>query len=373
MLNSFYIRNFRVFEEFSIDDLRQINLITGKNNSGKSCLLEAFYLYARNAFPTTLQEIIQYREEDWELRRKQRNNQYMETESPFRHLFYGYHIPSVGTGSIELGPLNEINKRLKLHVSAYQTIETDGERIFSKVDAILLNQGEVDNFELVMELEDDNKFRRLIYLDREPRRQISLLIRTEQYETKYNVQYVPTSQFKSRDASLLWDNINIHPDLRQEVFKGLRLIDNRIQEIVKVGDSQDTTFILVYRDSEERLPLNSMGDGMTHLFHIILGLVNARGGILLIDEFENGLHHEIHQKVWELIFELAISLNVQVFATTHSNDTIAALQKAASSKGYEENIKLIKLKSLPKTGMIKSVELDSHSLKSLIEHDIEVR
>ncbi|GAK53508.1 Gll3079 protein [Candidatus Moduliflexus flocculans] len=116
-----------------------------------------------------------------------------------------------------------------------------------------------------------------------------------------------------------------------------------------------------------------MGDGMTHLFHIILGLVNARGGILLIDEFENGLHHEIHQQIWELIFDLATQLNVQVFATTHSNDTIEALERAASLKKYEENIKLIKLKSVPKTGRIKPVELDSRSLKSLIEQDIEVR
>jgi len=54
---------------------------------------------------------------------------------------------------------------------------------------------------------------------------------------------------------------------------------------------------------------------MTHLFHLIFALVNAKDGFLLIDEFENGLHYTVQPKVWELIFKLAKALNVQVFAS----------------------------------------------------------
>jgi AAA15 family ATPase/GTPase len=58
--------------------------------------------------------------------------------------------------------------------------------------------------------------------------------------------------------------------------------------------------------------------------------VNAKDGLLLIDEFENGMHHTVQTDVWRAVFRLARSLNTQVVATSHSWDSIEAFQKAAS-------------------------------------------
>ena len=68
------------------------------------------------------------------------------------------------------------------------------------------------------------------------------------------------------------------------------------------------------------VPLGSMGDGMLRVLQIILKVFSAQGGFLLIDEFENGLHYSVQEKIWALIFKLAEQLNIQVFATTHSWD-----------------------------------------------------
>jgi predicted ATP-dependent endonuclease of OLD family len=46
MLNSLLIRNYKNLKEFKLDSLARINLITGRNNTGKSTLLEAISLYA---------------------------------------------------------------------------------------------------------------------------------------------------------------------------------------------------------------------------------------------------------------------------------------------------------------------------------------
>ncbi|CAN2041735.1 AAA ATPase-like domain-containing protein [Candidatus Magnetomoraceae bacterium gMMP-15] len=385
MLKSFYIQNFRLFKEFSIENLGQINLIVGKNNSGKSCLLEALYVYAQNALPNALNSIIMNRGEDWEFLKQYINNEHIEATSPFRHLFYGYQIPKAGSDSIEIGPLHDINERIKLHVTAYQTIVNFRGSSFTRIDKKQPIQ-ELDEVELVIELEEKGTYKRLIYLDRGYKHNQFIVPRSDPIKIKYNVQFVPANQFIQYNRGLapanqfniqqisnLWDNINVHPNLRQEVFKGLQLIDERIQEVVKIGDSKDATFILIYNESDERLPLNSMGDGMTHLFHIILGLVNARGGLLLIDEFENGLHYEVQPKIWELIYELSSLLKVQIFATTHSRDTINALQNVASLKGLEDKTKFIKLKPLPKKGIVKPVEISLDKLKSILEQEIEVR
>ncbi len=44
MLERLHIRNYRVFNNLKIDQLSRINLIAGKNNSGKTSLLEAIFL-----------------------------------------------------------------------------------------------------------------------------------------------------------------------------------------------------------------------------------------------------------------------------------------------------------------------------------------
>lgn len=46
MLKRLQIRNFRGFSDLTIDQLSDINLVAGKNNSGKTGLLEAIFMLA---------------------------------------------------------------------------------------------------------------------------------------------------------------------------------------------------------------------------------------------------------------------------------------------------------------------------------------
>jgi AAA15 family ATPase/GTPase len=63
MLDSLYIKNFRLFKELTIEKLGRVNLIVGRNNSGKTCLLEALWIYGSNANPAVLEKIIYQRDE----------------------------------------------------------------------------------------------------------------------------------------------------------------------------------------------------------------------------------------------------------------------------------------------------------------------
>lgn len=57
MLNSLEIKNFRALEDLKVARLGRVNLIVGKNNSGKSSILEALRIYAGGAQRGLLQEI----------------------------------------------------------------------------------------------------------------------------------------------------------------------------------------------------------------------------------------------------------------------------------------------------------------------------
>ena len=50
MINTIRIQNFRCFENFQSSGFERVNLIGGKNNSGKTCLLEALACLAEK-FP----------------------------------------------------------------------------------------------------------------------------------------------------------------------------------------------------------------------------------------------------------------------------------------------------------------------------------
>jgi len=113
-----------------------------------------------------------------------------------------------------------------------------------------------------------------------------------------------------------------------------------------------------------------MGDGITRLFHIILALVTARNGILLIDEFENGLHWSVQSSVWKIIFRLAERLNVQVFATTHSRDCINGFEDA-----WRENESLGAFFRLDadKQGQVQARAYSLDILADALETAVEVR
>ena len=101
------------------------------------------------------------------------------------------------------------------------------------------------------------------------------------------------------------------------------------------------------------VPLRSLGDGMTRLFEVAVGLSGAGSRAFLVDEIDTGLHYTALEQVWRLVFSLAADLDVQVFATTHSWECIAAFQRAAQADPAEGV--LVRLEKIDDTILAESV------------------
>ena len=54
---------------------------------------------------------------------------------------------------------------------------------------------------------------------------------------------------------------------------------------------------------------------MWRMLGLALALANAKGGVLLVDEIDTGLHYSIMGDMWRMVGKLAATLDVQVFAT----------------------------------------------------------
>jgi len=102
---------------------------------------------------------------------------------------------------------------------------------------------------------------------------------------------------------------------------------------------------------DEPIPIGSLGDGTWRLLGLALSLIHAKGGVLLVDEIDTGLHYSVMPSMWKLVLEAAKSLDVQVFATTHSRDCWEALASVSrsnvsiNSEVTIQNIQKTKLKS----------------------------
>ena len=82
------------------------------------------------------------------------------------------------------------------------------------------------------------------------------------------------------------------------------------------------------------LPLAHTGEGMVRLADLLIALASAKNGVVLIDEFENGLHYSALGKMWEATAEFAERFNTQVFATTHSLECIRAAHETFAHREY---------------------------------------
>ena len=381
MLESFQINNFRLFQHLEVKKLNRVNLIVGQNNAGKSTFLEAIKLYASNASSTVLLDLVESRKETWFSEAQAYSQNFISNS--VRHLFCGHKLPIIGEEGISLG---EVASNTKLHISvaAYQNINDDEDTLRKiRISDVEFDEN-LSNVEIFLIAEEEGKrTRRLFSLDNKDlsdtlRRNKRIFVSERQAaELKYTWQIVSTENMPNRKLAALWDLTSL-TDLESEVISALRLIDDRVTGVafvensgsdLRTGEKDQRVALVKIKGIDEPLPLKSMGDGMTRLFHIIVALVNARNGLLLIDEFENGLHWSVQPKVWDIVFQLSERLNVQVFATTHSRDCIEGFDHAWNN--HPALGAFFRLDA--KDEIIKATEYTSETLTDAIDMDVEVR
>lgn len=313
-LDSLFIENYRGFRSLRIERLGRVNLFVGKNNAGKSSILEAVRLCASRGDEHVLWTILDSHDETRRAGRAQEDLLYA-----VKQLFHGRESEWWDGAEIRIGPLNEPAASLSISIV---TVAQDGpEHNASRNEVVLVTAA--------------GNTRRLFTVDGKSRPwKISSPLHLS--ETTLRQTYVPPEGLSSETAARLWDLITL-TDLEESVIDALRIISPEIERISFVGEHGQYRIPMAKLTNQEKpIPLRSLGDGVGRILGIALSLVSARGGVLLLDEVENGIHFAAQEQLWQLIFRLAHQLNTQVFATSHSWDCIEAFQGAAALDRHED-------------------------------------
>jgi AAA15 family ATPase/GTPase len=354
MLRDLTIKNYRCFEDFQIDGLERVNLFVGNNNSGKTSLLEAIYLLVSQGKNGSLIEVLAARGEVIETRLTTENvlrsrvlspkSNLLTHVEPIDHIFYDHKL-SPGH-NIEI-----ISDNKDCEVIENLTIGYEDYCLY--IDSWI---NEDENLE-------KQKFN-LFKNNTLPLNSYSLMKDKDKYI------YLSDKKEKIEQMMLIWNDVYM-TDKEKKVVQALQILEPKIEQIGFLKHKDRSVARLKIIGNDKPIPISSMGEGIYRILNLSMSLIKAENGVLLIDEIETGLHYEAQTDMWRLILATAKELNVQVFATTHSWDCIAAYQEALAQVEDQSMGRLFRLDS--KYGKLRAVEYDAEDLAIAIRKGIEVR
>lgn len=362
MYRSFKIRNFRGFKEFTIGGMTEINLITGLNNSGKTAMLEAFFLHSGSNNPSNVVKVDLFR--GLESRKIELGAKWFE--SPWRYIFNDFNTDQ----SIELEGTYEDSKKRKVCLRI--VLDSDElTNIYKRFLQSPIEKPDSENIGLstdahVLEIQDTNgekKFQYYLMQDRKGQRAFPI-----PPSIPYPTVFVHSKSMFTDDDADRFSKLQRNKRERL-IFRALKTIEPRLKSLSLVFENNMN---LLEGDigKAKLIPLQLMGEGMNRLASLTLAISEAEKGVVLIDEIENGFHHTILPKVWQVIREASTLFKAQIIATTHSFECISAASEVFRKSGLGE----FSLHRLERSGEIShSVDFNQKSLSVALGSSFEVR
>ena len=392
MLTSLEVENYRNFKHLTIEKLGRVNLIIGKNNTGKSSLLEAVSIFAMSKlYPSNNEQIHQWlyylasqRDENYTLRIQNSNIVREVIDKNIKtitSLMYERKIDFNIDFCTIIGDPSSGNKlRIRL-AKEYQTqaqnLDENGQLMTHYYQKVALHESEIANgfpFTEVFEIQQSTRHSGSIISAiplRANNQGFASQIQSMLPAMKLQIVWTNNNNAISLNA-ILWDKILFEQSKINSVVSGLRIIEPNIEIIAFPSNEHNQRYAAIKTtNGNDPIPASSMGDGINRVLTIILAMVNCQDGYFLVDEFDMGLHHSVQKQLWKIVFYLANKLNIQVFATTHSQDTIKTFQTVANGKAEYEDTILVKL--VNKQGNIEAITANANELEEIVEDLIDIR
>lgn len=380
MLQNIEIQNFKQFAHLFVPRIAPITLLGGKNNAGKTSFLEAVYLcYAqpddvflklngiRRVSPLILSP-----KELWEPYFYQRE----VVKNPIKIQW----LESAEEFLLEAGRQEESEGELTEEFSLRNPSPHGGQNAPGRVIA--------RNYPLFLRVEkkggenqgEHSVFRLLDNASATVQRKVSKSMQDRR--ERWNIKYLSAHFAYGTDEVIqAFGQLDLD-NRKEEVIRAAQIIDPRIRDISTIVTDGQSGRLFATAQLEggavQKIPLQSMGDGVNRLLVMVISILATPGGIVLIDEMENGLHYSIQGRLWELLIRAAKSVKAQIIATTHSNacqmgasEALAKLRKEEGLIAEKDFLYLRMAKA--ENGTIHARPYDQETFLHALKNGIEVR
>ena len=340
MIKNITIENYKLFKSFHLEDIPRILLIGGKNNCGKTSLLEAVFLILDHLDPSLFIKHLKWRKLLTDITSK-------DPKFLLKPSFYNFNLNQPITFQYTLCPsstssVKKIERKIsykflpfKLGAHKY----SNGKQVTQESRSIQTNQSVLlGSIEASYQFEQgDSKFlfnfhNDGIFFDNVEKGKEHLLL---EYNLKILASFLPEPDDHDPPLSEIYGELEKNKNTKG-VLEALKILEPRLQSLSIIPVSGQPR---IYGDIgiDQQVPLSLMGQGMQRLLSILSHIAYTKSRIVLIDEMENGFHHSILPRVWEIIAKHAEANNVQIMATTHSREL--AMGAIDDKEGIPEHLR----------------------------------
>jgi len=360
MVTSVKIKNFRCLENFSVENLTPITIIGGKNNSGKTALLEAFVVPLSVSFPTVFWNLLNFRNID---------TNFLTPTQLWNPLFYNMS----DTENFSINIRQKSGKPIKFTATkVYSGIieRTGSKRLFSQDSSKNFSSLKVEIDSGIYKGEGTYNLPSRISGSRN-----ELEFKPDSNANKVPLPYgavtlcrnVTTTGISVAESI---SQMSLDKQKKELLVKTMQHFDSNIVDVNMILDS-GIPYIYITLNSGKHLPISYMGDGINKALEILVDILNLPNGILLIDEVENGFHYSLYETLMKVFCETALSVNCQVIMTSHNRDFIEATLRAMEQLGRLQDLSYQRLGFYK--GQRKAFLFSGDSLYSAFESNMEMR
>ena len=349
IFDDIHIRNFRGIREADISDFGSINIFFGKNNCGKSSLLEAIFLLTGPSNPMLPIKINALRSYG------------LFRESDMLLDFYNLNADS----SIRLFSDGNINRELEITAYFDEVREIDlasagkegsnsQERFYGLTHKYKVGDENIE-YQSKLSIQKGELSKGNMGVD-------------NRYVESVKSMYLP-SAYMQTPVNEVYGRLTENKKDGQ-IVEILRSIEPKIIDMKLVGQE-----LMVDIGLDQLLPINMMGDGLRKLVSVVLAIYDCKEGVIAIDEIDNGFHYSAMKSLCKAIALASQESNTQVFITTHNIDFLKGVDTLCGENGFEwlkEEMMAFKLMR-NKDDILSSLRYDSESIGYSIEQEIEIR
>ncbi len=350
-LKNIKIQHFRRFDELTLNNIGQFNLIVGDNNIGKTSFLEAL-LFTHNKEEYFIRLAYAYSERI-NLPRMF-DNQNKEIFQIPRNYFKDFIQKET------LNPKFQFTLRDKRAMWHYDLRSLSSAELIDKFP----QQLGIDANDYFGFSEQNN----LNIVD------IPLILKNLSPKDIIHNPLIPFGKGFGTDlAQAYYDEIDRIKSIRNQFLNNMKIFIPNIERISV--DTESGEISIEETNFEEAAPLHQYGEGANKLFRILVQLTLQKGKRLLIDEIDSGIHFSHFNLFWKVILKAAQKNNTQVFATTHNLECIKNFKNILQEEEYklfQNKSRVITLRELP-NHKIKSYIRTYEEFEYELDNDFEIR
>jgi len=377
-LTYFKVESFKKFESLEVTDIGQFNLIVGDNNVGKTCFLEALLFdedpkqLLNNFYLGLTKRGLTFQIEEITIKRG--NKSETEVEIP-KINYFSTHIIRNNKDKLLLN-YSCGNKKFQTSIKLANTENIRSyfmENTLDKAVHTKENTKSVLGGYDVQSIKINDYINQFIEISNNDGNHILWI-----YNYDLKILNFPLISFNDtpldEESRSIYENLKTKRE-KQILIDVLKVVNPNIVDIELRENFEDlkSVFLISFEDKDEFVPLNFLGDGFKRIFYIVLKALSLKGKRILIDEFEIGIHYSKMKNFWINIMNVCKELDVQLFATTHSDECTQAFVSASSFLKNTDDIRLIKLEESTNKEKIYASTFSYNKIVAGLESNVELR